>query len=660
MAGSALARVWTEPERDAWKLPGEITPSEWADENRRLNPKFSNESGRWRTARTPYLREIMDTLIDPLVEQVTFMKATQIGATEAVQNLVGYTIDQMPSPLLYVMPTEEDAKGIAGERLKSLVNETPAVAAHKTDRSNDLRGSLWMLDEMVMRLAWPTASKLASMPVRIVIIDEVDKIEKFTGKEANPLELARDRTDTFKSTRKLYVVSSPTNEDGHVHLEFEDSDKRRYWVPCPHCHGYQPLVFGGKGGGGGIKWPVDERDPERIKALDLAYYECDLCAGEIRDHYKPLMLEAGVWCPEGCEVGPGGKIKGDIPQTTHRGYHLSALYSPWKDFSELVAEWLKAKSRPDKLQNFLNSRLAQVWREKLDSTKTSEVEHLELPYRKAGEDPIVPADAIVITAAIDVQKDHVWVEIRAWGVGETSWLVQWLRLPRYLHPFEGETEHDQWRDVVRYVIRSEFEREDGGPAMTPRLIGIDSGHFTDEVYAFSRRFSPLLIPLKGSNQPMRGAHYRASHIEKDRRGRVRQRGIVLWWVDPFYYKPKLHRMMQTEPGMPGRWHVYQDVEQEFKDQVTAEELVIERNRRTGAAKTVWRLKEGRNANHLGDCAVYNLALADIVGVGMLTEAHLEQVRRVPTSGRSTEPEESRSRRGGSGWINRGGGKWLDR
>ena len=39
-----------------------LTVSSWADEYRLLSSTASAEPGRWRTVRTPYLREIMDCL----------------------------------------------------------------------------------------------------------------------------------------------------------------------------------------------------------------------------------------------------------------------------------------------------------------------------------------------------------------------------------------------------------------------------------------------------------------------------------------------------------------------------------------------------------------------------------------------------------------------
>ncbi|MFC1348152.1 MAG: hypothetical protein G8D60_01495 [gamma proteobacterium symbiont of Phacoides pectinatus] len=36
--------------------------SQWSDQYRMLSPKSAAEPGRWRTERTPYLKEIMDCL----------------------------------------------------------------------------------------------------------------------------------------------------------------------------------------------------------------------------------------------------------------------------------------------------------------------------------------------------------------------------------------------------------------------------------------------------------------------------------------------------------------------------------------------------------------------------------------------------------------------
>ena len=52
-----------------------MSVSEWADANRVLSQTASSEPGKFRTLRTPYLKEIMDALSPTSpYEKVVFMK----------------------------------------------------------------------------------------------------------------------------------------------------------------------------------------------------------------------------------------------------------------------------------------------------------------------------------------------------------------------------------------------------------------------------------------------------------------------------------------------------------------------------------------------------------------------------------------------------------
>lgn len=614
---STAACLWTESERRAWRLPERMTPAEWSDRYRELDGMYSSEPGRFRTSRTPYVIEPLNCMADILVDRVTIRKASQLGFTETLLNGVGYVIDQDPSPLLYVVPTEDDATGLHGQRLKAMVDGTKQVRKHQTPKLNDTRGTIWTFDAMTLRLAWPTPSRLASMPAKRVIFDEIDKFPRFTGKEANPIALGDKRLDTYRrSGAQLWIISTPVGSEDHCSVEFDKSDRRRFWLPCPHCGEFQDLTWSQ------VKWPENERDPQAIKIDALAWYECVHCAAVIRDGHKPGMLQRGKWCPEGCEVRADGTIVGDVPQTGHRGYEISSLYSPWVTFSQMAAEFLEAHEKPDQLQAFVNSRLAQPWTEVQDSTAAKELRRLEVPYTTG----TVPEEAAFVIGAMDVQKSHIWYSFRAYGAGESSWLVEYGRVERHITQAEGETVQDQWRDVVARVIHAEFPRAESGELVKPRLIAMDAGHFTDEVYAFCARYPERVYPVKGANEPLRGAPYRASNLRRTRRGAAVRQGMNLWWIDTHYYKRKLHRMMQTEPGMPGAFYVPAGIDSEYVEQVTAEEQAIVRNRGNGAQKTVWKLKAGRLANHLGDCEVYNLFLADLLGAPRLTPEDLEKAR----------------------------------
>jgi phage terminase large subunit GpA-like protein len=57
-----------------------LTVSEWADKHRLLSPRASAEPGRYRTDRTPYIRDIVDAL-SPMhpARRVVVMKSAQVG-----------------------------------------------------------------------------------------------------------------------------------------------------------------------------------------------------------------------------------------------------------------------------------------------------------------------------------------------------------------------------------------------------------------------------------------------------------------------------------------------------------------------------------------------------------------------------------------------------
>ena len=95
------------------------TVSEWADANRMLTTKSSAEAGRWSTARTPYLKEIMD-MMSPNAKtangkpatSIVFIKGAQVGGSECLINCVGYYIDICPCPILYMLSNIDLAKQV--------------------------------------------------------------------------------------------------------------------------------------------------------------------------------------------------------------------------------------------------------------------------------------------------------------------------------------------------------------------------------------------------------------------------------------------------------------------------------------------------------------------------------------------------------------------
>jgi len=242
MPQATLPAIWSNRVQEAWKLPERVTVSAWADIKRRLDPMTSAEPGQWRTDRTPYLRGIMDAFTNPLIEKITLEMSTQIGKTEAMLNMLGYAIDQDPGPTLFVYPREPDAKTASVTRIKPMIELSPDLNSHRTQDSDDLTKLQMRLDRMYVYFAGANSpAALSQKPVRYLFLDETDKYPKFSGEEADPIKLATERTRTFWN-RKIINCSTPTTSSGYIHREYERSDQRRYYVPCPYCGGYQVLV----------------------------------------------------------------------------------------------------------------------------------------------------------------------------------------------------------------------------------------------------------------------------------------------------------------------------------------------------------------------------------------------------------------------------------
>ena len=113
-----------------------------------------------------------------------------------------------------------------------------------------------------------SAVGLRSTPARYIFLDEVDAYPAWADEEGDPVTLAEARSLTFAHRRKVLLVSTPTIRGlSRIELEFEASDQRRFFVPCPHCGHAQWLKFEW------LRW--NKGQPE------TAAYHCEGCEAPI-------------------------------------------------------------------------------------------------------------------------------------------------------------------------------------------------------------------------------------------------------------------------------------------------------------------------------------------------------------------------------------------
>jgi phage terminase large subunit (gpA) len=582
--------------------PEQLTVSEWAEKYRMLDSKSSAMPGPWSNDITPYLTGVMDEFNNYETEKIIFVKPTQIGGTEALQNMIGYIVMQDPSPTMIVYPTDTLAKSVSENRLQPMLKATPEIAKKFDENSSLLE---LQFDSMYISLTGSNSpSGLASKPIRFLMMDEVDKYPGASSKEADPIKLASERTKTFHN-KKIYITSTPTLKTGHIWKEKEAADiEKHFFVPCPHCGEYIEFKFQN------IRFPDDEGMSYADRA-EFATYVCQECGCLITDNDKHNMLKLGEW----------RTVRHNTKYVRNVAFWINTLYSPFVRWSDIAKEFLVSKDDPEDLQNFVNSWLAEAWED--TKLKTS----AELVLERQTELPayVVPQWTKLLTAGVDVQENSLYWSIRAFGEFLTSQNI-------------AHGQSLSFEEIDR-IMNMQYMTEEGDP-MVVNLCLIDSGDQTDIVYDFCALHSDYALPVKGSSHAQL-SHYKLSMVNKTD---SRAYGMQLVLVDGGRYKDMIAGRMQR-PNGKGSWMVYSGCDMEYATQVTAEHKV---NVKTpGGTKQVWQKKSSHADNHYLDAEVYTLAAADVMGVRTL---HLVEEQQVKPAREEPETPEEQWIKANENWI----------
>ena len=565
--------------------------------------------GPWTNSKTPYLTGVMDEFSNFETEEIILAKASQLGGTEALFNMMGWIVQQDPSPTMVVYPSDVLGESISTNRLQPMFRLSPPLKERW--KENESTKTELQFDGMYLTIVGSNSpANLASRPVRFLFLDEVDKYPGATKKEADPIKLARERTKTFHNS-KIFMTSTPTLKSGHIWQALEGADvEKHYFVPCPHCGKMIELVFKQ------LTFP-DKEGLSYMDRSELANYVCQECGSIITDQDKPQMLRYGEWRVV--------RQSAAVPRTV--GFWINTLYSPFVRFSEIAREFLLSKDNPDTLQNFTNSWLAEPWEDTKLKTSADTVMERQTELSELE----VPEWAKLLTGGVDVQENCVYWTIRAWGNYLTSQNIA----------------HGQalsFADVERAMNLS-YAKKDGSQ-MVVQLALIDSGDNTDAVYDFCASNSDWALPSKGASHTMT-THFRISTVNKTD---SRAYGMKLVLIDTGKYKDMIAGRMRKKNGS-GSWMVYQGCDLDYAEQVTSEHKV---NVRSGNRTTQeWRQKTSHADNHYLDCEVYAMCAADMLGVRSLHLEELEMEKREP------EPkQDQKNQQDNNSWLGTNNSQWL--
>lgn len=598
--------------RFAWERRQQLTLEEWSDKYRRI-PKGNPEPGPWRTSRVPYVRRLMLAMEDPTVKEITGMFGSQLAKTETMQNREFKGVKEAGERWLTVYPSDILGRKVLKKRMRPALMAMPAFdGVFLPDRlksgANELNfangGSIAVVGS-------GSSTNVRSTPYAFIAIDEFDLC---AAENPNILQEARQRTGAFSKSLILKLGTAGLTGQG-ICAQYDLSTREHYYVPCPECSHYQQLRFPRVRWEGGL-----DADPDEVERS--AWYECEKCECRIHNHAKGEMLARGVWIKEGesvvVEEDGTAHGSGDVAPSSHVGLQLNSLYSPFQTFGWVARDFVEAKGNPG--QVWINGKLAEGWAVKGETLEVAALEPLCVRAAGGGyKMGTVPPDVLRLLMIVDVQADHCWAQVSGWTAGGTDCYLIWcekIESP----PGTGLWQLDQLR-LTKFPC--------SGGTMPVVATFIDSGYRTAEVYEYCiGRKGKFVYPVKG--EETMAEPYRATMIEKMPGGKPIPGSIYLLRVNNAHWTQAVWGMMQnsmraiagkadeappdlTRPA--GRLYLPEDCPRWVLEQLTSEAAIPKK--KAGQTIVTWQKRPGRNDNHLLDCARYNAAGADWIGMKRL-------------------------------------------
>lgn len=630
--------------------PLRTTPDEWSRRSRSHGPT-SGRPGPRRPEFTPYIvdferafdltaqREAYGAQFDA----IALACGSQMAKTEAVLDVIGWTAEQRPGPIMYVGPTEHWLNTEFEPRLMEMLRTTPALS-RRLATGKRITKYRKPVNGVPIVLAWAgSASNLRGTAAKVALLDELDAMGTDVDGNGDPFALLESRGFSFRD-RIRAAISTPltgtvdTYKDDASGLEFwkkmepEDisspiwrlwqSGTMHHWAwPCPCCGEYFVPRF---------KHLQIAENATPAQAKRDAFILCPhpSCGGVITEQHKTNLNARGRYVAPGQSVSRDGVVSGPLPEVTTLSFWVSGLCSPFVTIGERAASYVKARISGQKgeVQSVMNTGFGELFAPGGgDVPEWQHVQSLKAGHAKG----VVPDWVKLLTAGVDVQGNRLVYVVRGWGAQATSALIDHGEL------WGKTTEENVWNDLALLLT--------GGFGDIPihKMI-VDSGYRPgkpflvpqNRVYEFCRRFPRQVHPSKGKDTAPKPIH--KSNIEVRPDGNAKPYGLELLWLDTDHWKSWLLERIRWPMTQPGAWFLHAGADEDYCKQIVSEARV-----KSPSGKAVW-VQRSRN-NHFLDAECLAAAAGHMLNVhllrGSLPEMSLTAVERVsrPASTPSRPP-----------------------
>lgn len=396
------------------------TVSEWCMENLWFDEP--DNRGPFSLLGREYARACLDDFADPNITDQVLVFGSQAGKTVIIMGGTAWIICNEASRVFWVMPTQDLVRKFSSTRWSQFLRASPAMNQLIPTGAQRHAFSTFQqrIGTALVDFTWSNSpSALSSTPARVINLDEMDKFQESTAKEADAVDLAEQRAKSFANPKRT-KTSTPTIVEGLIWQEFLKSDQQRRFLPCPSCSklvvfawSKQFTVFPIVGNEAFAKWDKEAKRVGGMWDLDRversARYECPHCGFHIQDAHKTIMDRSGVWMPIEKRVKCGNT---ELPASRgYRGRHLPSLYAPSSqcNVGKLAVKFLQKQDSLLGLQGFINGDLAEPFESQ--DTKTERIEIITRT-EKAPD-----GGTKILTSDVQEKSPHFWYVVMHWLPG---------------------------------------------------------------------------------------------------------------------------------------------------------------------------------------------------------------------------------------------------
>lgn len=564
-----------------------MTISEWADRYMVL-PEGSNEAGRYSSDTIPYQKAIMDAITDPDVVDVSVMSSSQVGKTTIILCGIAYYIDYEPANQMLVIPTIKDAEKFSKTRLAEMISDVPQLSCKVADPKARNSSNTILLKKYpggTINISGANSpSSLAADPRRIIWMDEVDRFPESAGSEGNPIKLAEKRATSYWNKKHIKTSTPTIAGKSKIEDAYNKGSMEEWCVECPECGAWQPYDF----------------RQVNFATISMACKEC------------------GCLIPERKWKESNHKWIAKHPERKKaRSFRLNELASPFVEWEEIIEGFKDANEKlekyhdPEDMKVFINTVLGEVW----DATQAVEdaVDEHELQKRAETYGAEIPEGVLLLTAAVDVQKDRFEVEIRGWARDYETWGI-------YKTEIYGNLITDEPWDELEEYLNQTLCFEDGRELNIAGFAIDTGGHFTNKTYKWVKKMKGKrknCYGVKGyAGKPDIPLFYKRTvvDIKENRKGKmvvVDRTVIHILGVDSG--KEDIINRLQIQEAGSGYCHFPAEPERgydhDYYEGLTSEKKINKKV--NGVLKEVWVKKSGAK-NEPFDLFNYNYAVVEIL------------------------------------------------